>query len=89
ITTSGAASGVLLDTHAASLDASNLTITANGTGAGIENKAEIGAVKLNNVTINASSGSAIRTATSFDPTSSVTLNVLGSGTGIAFQQYGT
>ncbi|KAF3996351.1 autotransporter domain-containing protein [Glaciimonas immobilis] len=89
ITTSGTANGVLLDTNAASLDASNLTLTANGTGAGIENKAEIGAVKLSNVTINTGNGPAIRTATSFDPTSIVTLNVLGSGTGIAFQQYGT
>ncbi|RST51123.1 autotransporter outer membrane beta-barrel domain-containing protein [Variovorax sp. DXTD-1] len=87
ITTQGTANGVLLDTGAVSLDASNLVITANGTGAGIENKAEIGAVKLNNVTVNAGDGAAIRTATSFDPASTATLNVSGSGTGFAFRQF--
>jgi len=87
ITTKGTANGVLLDTGAVSLDASNLVITANGTGAGIENRAEIGAVKLNNVTVNAGDGAAIRTATSFDPASTATLNVSGSGTGFAFRQF--
>lgn len=87
IDTNGTANGILLDTGAASLDASNLTITAAGTGAGIENKAEIGAVKLTGVTINAVDGAAIRTATSFDPTSTATLNVAGTGTGIGFRKF--
>lgn len=87
ITTQGTANGVLLDTGAASLDATGITITANGTGAGIENKAEIGAVKLTGVTINAVDGAAIRTATSFDPASTATLNVAGTGTGIGFRNF--
>ena len=86
ITTQGTANGVLLDTGAKSLDATGITITANGGGAGIENKAEIGAVKLTGVTINAVDGAAIRTATSFDPTSTATLNVAGTGTGIGFRK---
>lgn len=87
ITTEGTASGVLLDTGAASLDATGIAITANGSGAGIENKAEIGAVKLTGVTINAVDGAAIRTATSFDPASTATLNVAGTGTGIGFRNF--
>lgn len=87
INTKGTANGILLDTGAASLDASNVVITAAGTGAGIENKAEIGAVKLTGVTINAVDGAAIRTATSFDPASTATLNVAGTGTGIGFRNF--
>lgn len=101
ITTNGTANGILLDIGtttvgtsiagpAASLDLSNLSITANGTGAGIENKAEIGTVLLNSVTINVGNGPAIRTATSFNPASSGNiLNVTGSGVGIAFQDFTT
>ncbi len=87
INTRGTANGILLDTGAAALDASNLTINATGSGAGIENKAEIGAVKLTGVTINAVDGAAIRTATSFDASSTATLNVAGTGTGIAFRNF--
>lgn len=87
IDTQGTANGILLDTGAASLAASNLVITSAGTGAGIENKAEIGAVTLTGVTVNAIDGAAIRTATSFDPASTATLNVAGTGTGIAFRNF--
>lgn len=87
IDTNGTANGILLDTGAAALDASNILITSAGTGAGIENKAEIGAVKLTGVTINAVNGAAIRTATSFDAASTATLNVTGTGTGIGFRNF--
>jgi fibronectin-binding autotransporter adhesin len=87
INTKGTANGILLDTGAAALAASNLTINSAGSGAGIENKAEIGTVKLTGVTINAVDGAAIRTATSFDASSTAALNVAGAGTGIAFRNF--
>ena len=81
----GSAHGVLLDTGASSLSAGNATITADGSGNGIENAAEIGAVSLHGVTIQAGNGAGIRTATAFDPASTATINVAGSGTGFAFR----
>ncbi|MBB3228106.1 autotransporter family porin [Luteibacter sp. Sphag1AF] len=85
IVTHGSANGILLDTGAVSLSAANTTITTDGTGNGIENAAEIAAVTLDNVTVNAGNGAGIRTATAFSPSSSVTINVAGSGTGLAFR----
>ena len=85
LVTHGSAHGILLDTGAASLTASNATITTDGTGNGIENAAEIGSVSLSNLTINTGNGAGIRTATAFDPASTVTMNVAGSGTGFAFR----
>ena len=85
LTTHGSAHGILLDTGATSLTASNATITTDGTGNGIENAAEIGSVSLANLTINTGNGAGIRTATAFDPASTVTMNVAGSGTGFAFR----
>ena len=81
----GSAHGVLLDSGAASLSAADATIVADGTGNGIENAAEIGAVSLQNVTVNAGNGAGIRTATAFDPASTVTVNVAGAGIGFAFR----
>ncbi|WP_430391400.1 autotransporter-associated beta strand repeat-containing protein [Dyella sp. 20L07] len=92
ITTNGTANGILLgnangSSAPTSLNANGVTITALGTGAGIQNAAEIGNVTLANVTINTGDGAAIRTATSFKTTNSApnTLNISGSGTGFAFE----
>ncbi|MFC4762111.1 autotransporter outer membrane beta-barrel domain-containing protein [Dyella koreensis] len=85
VVTHGTAHGILLDTGASSLTATHATITTDGTGNGIENAAEIGTVSLNNLTINTGNGAGIRTATAFDPASTVTMNVAGSGTGFAFR----
>lgn len=81
----GSAHGVLLDSGASSLSVSNATLTADGSGNGIENAAEIGAVSLQGVTVQAGNGAGIRTATAFDPASTATINVAGSGTGFAFR----
>ncbi|MGO4700205.1 autotransporter outer membrane beta-barrel domain-containing protein [Dyella sp. 2RAB6] len=81
----GSAHGVLLDAGASSLTVANATITADGSGNGIENAAEIGAVSLQGVTVQAGNGAGIRTATAFDPASTVTINVAGAGTGFAFR----
>jgi autotransporter family porin len=79
------AHAVLLDAGASSLTVANATLTADGSGNGIENAAEIGAVSLKGVTINAGNGAGIRTATALDPASTVTVNVAGAGTGFAFR----
>lgn len=85
LVTHGSAHGILLDTGASSLAASNATITTDGTGNGIENAAEISAVTLSNLTVNIGNGAGIRTATSFDPASTATINVAGGGVGFAFR----
>ncbi|MFS7198436.1 autotransporter outer membrane beta-barrel domain-containing protein [Rahnella inusitata] len=84
ITTSGTAHGVLLDTGAAGLSLYNTTLNINGTGSGIENRTETGNVTLQNTTINVTNGNGIRTATSFDPASTLRVNVNGSGTAFNF-----
>jgi len=81
----GSAHGILLDAGASALTAANATITADGSGNGIENAAEIGAVSLRGLTVQAGNGAGIRTATVFDPASTVTVNVAGAGTGFAFR----
>ena len=81
----GSAHGILLDSGASSLAAANATITADGTGNGIENSAEIGAVSLSRLAVHTGDGAGIRTATAFDPASTVTVNVAGAGTGLAFR----
>ncbi|WP_345829966.1 autotransporter outer membrane beta-barrel domain-containing protein [Erwinia sp. HDF1-3R] len=86
ITTSGTAHGILLDSGAVGLNASDATVSVNGSGSGIENRAEIANVRLNNVTLNSADGSGIRTAVPFDPASTVTTNVNGSGVGLNFTQ---
>ena len=85
ITAGGAAHGILVDAGTASLTASGSTITTLGTGNGIENAAEIGAIQLNNVTFNVADGAGLRTATAIDPSSTVTFNVTGSGVGYAYR----
>ncbi|MBB1200279.1 transporter [Enterobacteriaceae bacterium 89] len=84
----GDADGVLIDsTGASSFTASNtiIDLTPGGTGAGINNNASSSNVNLNNVTINAADGPAIRTAVTFSAEGSGNvLNVDGSGSGFAF-----
>lgn len=87
ITAGGDADGVLIDsTGASSFTASNTTIDMlDGSGAGINNNASSSNVNLNNVTINAADGPAIRTAVTFSAEGSGNeLNVNGSGSGFAF-----
>ncbi|MFV0548892.1 MAG: ESPR-type extended signal peptide-containing protein [Limnobaculum xujianqingii] len=89
------AHGILMDTGAVSLTAQNTTINVSGSGAGIQNNANSSNIKLNNVTINAADGPAIRTAVTFtaDDSNANTgnvLNVMGddsnfSGAGFAFE----
>lgn len=83
----GTADGILLDTGAAGLTVTDATITMlpGGTGSGINNKAEIGGIQLNNTTINVADGNGIRTGTSLAAENSGTINVEGSGTGILFE----
>lgn len=88
ITAGGDADGVLIDsTGASSFTASNTQIDLTGTGAGINNNASSSNVNLNNVTINAANGPAIRTAVTFNAegTGNI-LNVSGSGSGFAFMK---
>jgi len=86
IVTNGSAHALLLDNGAAGLYASNATLTANGSGNGLENRAEISNVLLNNLTVNVADSSGIRTATAFDPASILLVNVTGSGTGFNFSK---
>lgn len=86
ITAAGTAHGILLDTGAAALGANGLVINVNGSGNGLENGAEISQVGLQNVTVNSTDGSGIRTAVTLAPASAVTLNVGGSGVGFNFTQ---
>jgi outer membrane autotransporter protein len=86
ITAAGTAHGVLLDSGAAGLLMNDTTLNINGSGNGIENRAEISNISLNNSVINVANGSGVRTATSFDPASTLRVNVTGSGTGFNFTQ---
>ncbi|HEY2451989.1 MAG TPA: autotransporter-associated beta strand repeat-containing protein [Scandinavium sp.] len=86
ITAGGSADGVLIDSiGASSFSADNTVIDVLGSGAGINNNADSSNVNLNNVTINATDGPAIRTATTFNAEGNGNvLNVDGSGVGFAF-----
>lgn len=86
ISVGGTAHGVLLDSGAVGLSTNNINVNINGTGNGIENRAETGNVLLQNSVINVANGSGVRTATSFDPASTLRVNVTGSGTGFNFTQ---
>ena len=82
ITSGGAAHGVLLDSGAAGFTASDARLNVTGSGNGIENRAGLQQVSLNNLAIDVTNGSGIRTAVPFDPASTVTVNVRGSGSGL-------
>lgn len=84
ITSGGSAHGVLLDTGAAGLGMANTMLNINGSGSGIENRAETNNVSLQNATINVNNGNGVRSAIAFDPASTLTVNVAGSGIGLNF-----
>lgn len=88
ITTNGSADGIRLDTGAGKLAAKGVTISAKGTGAGIQNDANNTDITLNDVTINANNGPGIRTSVALNMNDGLNniLNVNGKGTGFAFEQ---
>lgn len=87
ISASGGADGVRMDNGASTFTANNTTIDIADSGAGINNNANTANINLNNVTINASDGPAIRTAVTFNAQGSGNvLNISGSGQGFAFEQ---
>ena len=88
ITTNGSADGIRLDTGAGKLAAKGVTISAKGTGAGIQNDANNTDITLNDVTINANDGAGIRTSVALNMKDGLNniLNVNGKGTGFAFEQ---
>ncbi|WIK04241.1 autotransporter outer membrane beta-barrel domain-containing protein [Citrobacter freundii] len=88
ITTNGSADGIRLDTGAGKLAAKGVIISAEGTGAGIQNDANNTDITLNDVTINANDGPGIRTSVALNMKDGLNniLNVNGKGTGFAFEQ---
>lgn len=88
ITTNGSADGIRLETGAGKLAAKGVTISAKGTGAGIQNDANNTDITLNDVTINANDGPGIRTSVALNMKDGLNniLNVNGKGTGFAFEQ---
>lgn len=85
----GTAHGILLDTGAVGLTVNDATVSVTGGGNGIENKADIAGIALNNTTLNVGSGAGVRTGASMAATNSGTINVTGDangkgGTGIFF-----
>uniref|UniRef100_UPI001BAC3BF9 ESPR domain-containing protein n=1 Tax=Budvicia diplopodorum TaxID=1119056 RepID=UPI001BAC3BF9 len=93
----GTAHGVLLDTGATGLVIAGAKINVNAdstidptvvtsTGNGVENKAEISGLQLTGTTqINVANGKGIRTAATLAQTNQGSINVSGSGTGLAFE----
>ncbi|WP_434778108.1 autotransporter outer membrane beta-barrel domain-containing protein [Neisseria sp. Ec49-e6-T10] len=86
IQTAGTAHGILLDTGALAMLAQNVTLNINGSGNGIENKAETNQISLSDVTVNVTDGAGIRTGVTIDSGSTAQINVSGNGKGFAFQQ---
>lgn len=88
ITTNGTADGIRLEAGAGSLTAKGVTISALGSGAGIQNHAESSDITLNDVTINANDGPGIRTSVALNVKDGANnmLNVTGSGSGFAFMK---
>lgn len=88
ITTNGSADGIRLDTGAGKLAAKGVIISAEGTGAGIQNDANNTDITLNDATINANDGPGIRTSVALNMKDGLNniLNVNGKGTGFAFEQ---
>lgn len=88
ITTNGTADGIRLAEEAGPLSAQNVTISAKGDGAGIQNDANSNNILLRDVTINANDGAGIRTSVALTMNGSEgnTLNVNGKGTGFAFEK---
>ncbi|MEN3931747.1 autotransporter outer membrane beta-barrel domain-containing protein [Microvirga sp. W0021] len=90
VTAGGSAHAVLVDTGAAGLviDGAYIDMASSGagTGNGVENRAEISGIQLTSTTrIDVMDGKGIRTAATLAQTNSGTVNVMGSGTGLAFE----
>ncbi len=84
----GTAHALLVDTGAAglSVNGAHLIVNAAGsTGHGIENAGELAGIVLSNTAIDVTDGVGVRTGTTLDRTNSGTINVTGSGVGLAFQ----
>ncbi|WP_347254714.1 autotransporter outer membrane beta-barrel domain-containing protein [Leminorella grimontii] len=83
----GSAHGILLDDGASglSVDGATITMSDNGSGSAIENKANISGIQLKDTTINVGNGIGVHTGASMAQTNSGTINVTGSGTGILFE----
>ena len=84
----GSAHAVLVSAGATALNVQGARLVANATGAtgnGIENAGEISGIQLLNTTIDVADGFGLRTAATISATNSGTINVSGSGAGIAFQ----
>ncbi|CAB3706173.1 hypothetical protein LMG3458_02938 [Achromobacter deleyi] len=84
----GSAHAVLVDAGATALNVrgAHLVVNAAGaTGNGIENAGEISGIELFDTTIDVTHGIGLRTGATISKTNSGTINVSGSGAGIAFQ----
>ncbi|AWH88003.1 autotransporter outer membrane beta-barrel domain-containing protein [Limnobaculum parvum] len=84
----GTAHAVLVDSGATGLTVSGAHLIVNAAGAsgnGIENAGNIAGIQLNDTTIDVMNGKGVRTSASLDTTNSGTINVAGSGTGLAFE----
>lgn len=84
----GTAHAVLVDVGAAALNVRGAHLVVNAAGArgnGIENAGEIAGIELFDTTIDVGNGIGLRTGASISKTNSGTINVSGSGAGIAFQ----
>jgi autotransporter family porin len=90
VTASGTAHAVQLDTGAKGLvvDGAFIDMASAGAGSGngIENKAEVSGIQLTNDTrIDVMDGKGVRTSATLAQTNAGTINVLGAGTGLAFE----
>ncbi len=90
VTAGGTAHGVLVDNGAAGLVIAGAHIdmasAGAGTGNGVENKAEIAGIQLTSTTvIDVMNGKGVRTSAALAVDNSGTINVMGSGTGLAFE----
>lgn len=91
ISAADGADAILLANGAKQLTASNIQIDVTGSGAGIQNDANNSDIQLNNVTINAGDGPAIRTSVSLTAGGSNNVlnvtgnNASGDGAGFAFE----
>ena len=85
----GSAHAVLVDAGATALSVRGARLVVNAAGAtgnGIENAGEISGIQLLNTTIDVANGIGLRTGATISATNTGTINVSGSGVGIAFQQ---
>lgn len=84
LTASGSADTLLLDNGAAWFEANDIILGVYGSGSVINNRAETANISLQNVMLDVSGGTGIRSATSFDPEGSAFINVSNGGTGYLF-----